>query len=320
MQQSIPGWFKILGLGVLAYQLFYTPRRWLRQCAQEGIVNLAWTQWGQWQMERAVDRLAPIACSGTEPALEVHFLTGRRFWYQSCFCMYSLLQQSHLPLRPVFYDDGSLTPENQRAMLRLFPQGRIVSAAEIQAQLDAHLPADRFPVLRSRRLTYPNLRKLTDIHIGSAGWKLVLDSDMLFFHPPHQLLEWLQNPQQPCHMVDVETAYGYSPALMQFLADALIPERINVGITGLDSGALDWEELEFWCDTLIEQEGTHYFQEQALIAMLMARQPCTVVPAAAYIVRPDRAEVLQPAAILHHYVSTSKAWYFRHGWQHIIRN
>ena len=62
---------------------------------------------------------------------------------------------------------------------------------------------------------------------------------------------------------------------MTSLTKAPIPQRVNVGICGLKSDDLDWEQLESWCKTLIEQQGTHYYQEQALIAMLMAGQSCT---------------------------------------------
>jgi len=180
------------------------------------------------------------------------------------------------------------------------------------------LPEQQFPYLRQRRLAYPNLRKLTDIHAGASGWKLVLDSDMLFFRPSTFLLDWLRSPQVPCHMVDIETAYGYSDKLMASLSGTTIPERINVGICGLNSSTLDWNELEFWCKTLIEQEGTHYYQEQALVAMLMARQACAIAPAKDYLVMPTCAEVKAPQAVLHHYVSDSKPWYFRYGWKNAI--
>lgn len=310
-------WSKQLRLGVAIYHLFYKPKRFLEQCAKEGIVSLAQMQWGQWQMEQTATRLKPISIESAATPFDVYFLTGAKFWYQTCFCFYSLMQQTSLPLRPILYDDGTLQSPHIQAIQRIFPHAKIVTIAEINDRLEQFLPTQQFPTLRSRRLEYPNLRKLTDIHMGSQGWKLVLDSDMLFFHTPTMLLEWLQSPQRPCHMVDVETAYGYSAKLMQDLAQFVIPEQINVGICGLNSDALDWHELEYWCKTLIEREGTHYYQEQALIAMLMARQSCTIVPAQSYIVMPDRTEVLHPKAILHHYVSASKTWYFRHAWRHI---
>jgi len=270
-------------------------------------------------METAAASLPPLPDYGTDAPLEIHFLSGKKFWYQTCFCAYSLAQQSRVNLRPIIYDDGSLEPEYQSELRRIFPNAQIISREMIQARLDVYLPVQHFPYLRQRRLTYPNLRKLTDIHLGSAGWKLVLDSDMLFFRSPTVLLDWLRSPQQPCHMIDVETAYGYSPALMASLAGIPMPERINVGVSGLNSSSLDWEELEFWCKTMIQQEGTHYYQEQAMVAMLMARQPCTIAPATDYIVLPDRAEVRTPRAVLHHYVADSKPWYFRYGWRHVVQ-
>jgi hypothetical protein len=70
---------------------------------------------------------------------------------------------------------------------------------------------------------------------------------------------------------------------------------------------------------LIDSQGTHYYQEQALVAMLMSDKTCTVAPANDYIIMPSQMEVMQPHGILHHYVSDSKSSYFRYGWQHILK-
>jgi len=172
-------------------------------------------------------------------------------------------------------------------------------------------------VLRERWDNYPNLRKLIDPHLGSRGWKLVIDSDLLFFRRPTFLLDWLAAPERPLHAVDCLESYGYSRPLLESLAGAPIPARVNVGLCGLRSDALDWSELEAWCATLIAREHTSYYLEQALVAMLVARtQPCAIAPAEDYVTLPRREEVLHPRAVMHHYVDTAKRWYFRHGWRH----
>ena len=104
---------------------------------------------------------------------------------------------------------------------------------------------------------------------------------------------------------------------MQLLTEIPIASRLNVGICGLNSSYIDWEKLEHWCKTLIEKEGTHYYQEQALTAMIVAGKDCEIVDEQDYIVMPKRSEVVSPAAILHHYVADSKPWYFRYGWKHV---
>ncbi len=314
---------KRFNLGVTAYNFYFVPKAFLTTIIHRGAVNMAIDFQSQMQMEQATYKLQPKKCEIAQAsnALDIYFLTGKRFWYQTCFCAYSMSQYIHdFRLRPVIYDDGSLEKQYQDEIVRIFPNAKLILKPEIDEYIDKYLPENKFPSLRERRLNYPNMRKLTDIHVNSQGWKLVLDSDMLFFRAPELLLNWLKCPQNLCHMIDVETSYGYSPDLMTSLAQAEIPERVNVGICGLKSDDIDWEQLEYWCKTMIEKEGTHYFQEQALVAMLMAGKSCTVAPPSEYIVMPERDEVIAPKAVLHHYVADSKPWYFRYGWKHIIHS
>jgi hypothetical protein len=202
---------------------------------------------------------------------------------------------------------------------RDFPGLQVQGATDIEGVLDKYLPAKKFPVLRHRRHVYPHLRKLTDVHAGSAGWKLVLDSDMLFHRRPDFLLDWISNPDRPCYMLDVENAYGYTIGLMTELAGKPIPSRVNVGMCGLRSDMIDWEMLEIWCKMLLDREGSHYLLEQALTAMLLAGTSCAIAPPDQYIVRPDRAETEHPQAALHHYVAESKARYFQFGWKYLAQ-
>lgn len=309
--------YQRLRLGKTLYQLYYKPKGLLEKTLQRGVINSTLDNYAKKKMESAAYQLPALALQ--PPYYDIHFLTGDRFWYQTVFCAYSLIQQSKISLRPVIYDDGTLLKVYQQEILRVFPNAIIHLKAELDTQIESYLPLSKFPCLRERRENYPNLRKLTDVHIGSEGWKLVLDSDMLFFKRPDTLLDWLKSPQNPCHMVDVETSYGYSIPFMADLAAAPIAERLNVGICGLNSSDIDWEKLEYWCKALIEREGTHYFQEQALVAMLMAGQTCVVADEADYDVMPDKDEILDPSAVLHHYVSTSKPWYFRHAWKQVTK-
>ena len=305
-----------LGLGRLAYLLWHAPVGVVRRSIATGGPLEQWRdRQAHAAMTGAVAQLSPQDLPLATGLPEIHFLTGARFWDQTVLCLYSLQRHAGLALPAVFHDDGSATDTIADRLGRLFPHARWRRHAEIVATLNEHLPVARFPALRERWTVYPNTRKLTDVHLGSQGWKLVLDSDMLFFRRPEFLLAWLATPDRPLHMVDVEQSYGYAPALMQSLAGAPIPSRVNVGITGLASESLDWERLERWCRDLIAAEGASYYLEQALIAMLVAGHPCAVAPAADYIVLPDAAECRNPRAVLHHYVADSKRGYFRDAWR-----
>jgi hypothetical protein len=275
------------------------------------------TEQGRIEMEAAAHALPVLPPGGGSP-LELHLLTGRRFWYQTAFCLWTFARHSGRSLAPVIYDDGTLTAEWQAPLARLFPSVRFVTRAETIGRLDEHLPAAKFPALRERWLNYPNIRKLTDPHVGRAGWKLVLDSDLLFFRRPGFLLDWLAAPERPLHAVDCETSYGYSRPLMNELARVPVAELVNVGLSGLDSAAIDWACLERWTQTLQAREQTSYYLEQALIAMMVAGRKCAIAPATDYLTLPQPPEARACQAVMHHYVAHSKRWYFQHNWRHVL--
>lgn len=305
---------KRLGLGRIIYYAWHWPRGEIAISIRAGGPIEQWrTARGRAAMRRAAAGLARQDFAG--PALELHLLTGRRFWYQTAFCLWSFSRQAGRALAPVIYDDGSLGAAHRAELERLFPAARFVAQADTIARLDAHLPAARFPVLRERWIRYPHIRKLTDPHAGSSGWKLVVDSDLLFFHKPQFLIDWLGAPARPLHAVDVEKSYGYSDALLASLAQSPLHPRLNVGLCGLNSSELDWELLEDCCRRLIAAEGTSYYLEQALVALILAGRGCAEAPALEYLTLPRPPEAVDCKAVMHHYVADSKRWYFRRNWR-----
>lgn len=307
-----------LHLGRLSYLAWHSPLAALARCRRAGG---PWNQWldhrGEAAMRDAAAQLPPRAETRDAPA-EVWFLTGRRFWHQTAFCAWSLLQHSADGVRPGFIDDGSFDDALAAEAQRLFPGSLIRRAPECEALLDSLLPAAKFPALRAQRRTYIHLRKLTDAHVGHRGWRLVLDSDMLFFRRPDELLTWLAKPARPIHMLDVHDAYGYPAATLAELAGRPVPATVNVGVCGFRSDSLDWEKLEAWTAQLLARHGTSYYLEQALVALLTASADPLRLPREDYRLLPDIAECRHPTAALHHYVDLSKRGYFRHAWRHLL--
>lgn len=305
-----------LGLGRAVYWLWHAPVAAAKKSvAAGGPLEQFRDSRAHAAMTRAAEQLTLQSSAPAKDWPELHFLTGKKFWDQTVFCLHSLQAHTGLVFNTVFHDDGSFEPATADRLRTLFPAAKIRFRTENDARVAALLPPSRFPFLHDRRQHYPNILKLTDIHVGQTGWRLVLDSDMLFFRRPDFVLNWLAAPDRPLHMVDVQESYGYDRALLGQLAGAPLATRVNVGFTGLQSDTIDWERLEWWCRRLIETAGPHYYLEQALVAMLVAGRPCAIAPEAEYVVLPSEAECQTPRAVLHHYVAGSKRYYFRHTWR-----
>lgn len=317
-EPGIRGMLKGAGIGRIAYKTWYAPRAFISEVRRQGPLNKYLMHRGMKSMEAKTPALPPLPfCLSPEAALapEVHFLTGRKYWYQTAYCAYTMASCSGLAFKPVVYDDGTLEQGQLRQLQRLFPHMIYYSRAEIDARIERVLPQRLFPALRERRINYPHIRKLTDVHAGVEGWRLVLDSDMLFFQNPRFLINYLLDPKRPCHMVDVANSYGYPNETMQELCEAPIPDRVNVGILGLKSEQIDWTILERWTHELLGRHGSSYLQEQALSAMLLAGRTVLRIPDQDYVCMPSEPEASSPTTILHHYVADSKSAYFRTTWK-----
>ncbi|AYL97256.1 glycosyl transferase [Mucilaginibacter celer] len=268
-------------------------------------------------MEKASFSLPPVISA--KEGLPVYFLTGKNYLYQTLFCIRSLVLVSKIKLRFLLVDDGSFDEELINHIKKQLPEATIITKEIIAQNLENIIPPAQFPHLHHKRAVYPHIKKLTDIHtIPGDDWKLVLDSDMLFWREPREMLEWLHHPQRPLHMVDCDEAYGYSKKLMEELAGKTIKPLVNVGAIGLNSNAINWQNIERWVEVLEQREGTSYYLEQALSAMLIGDDNAVVLPPGKYIVNPCKATIAAQNGVLHHYVDLSKEGYYKLAWKKLV--
>ena len=198
-----------IGLGRALRAMYYTPVGLARKSIREGgPLEQRRTEQGRLQMIEAAKTLPPLKAPAGDRSCEVHFLTGARFWYQTLFCAYSLQLHSDVRVTPVCHDDGTLSPVEVALLQRAIPWAQIVPYADIEERLDRYLPASRYPSLRSRRVEYPHLRKLTDIHIRRTDGLWCSTPTCSFSGGPASYSTGSAAPDRPCHMVDASQRTG----------------------------------------------------------------------------------------------------------------
>lgn len=270
------------------------------------------------QMEKASSNLPPIISHHN--GLSIYFLTGKKFLYQTLFCASSLTKSCKESFQFILIDDGSFDQSLINQVEQQMPNAKLVLKDEIENNLNLKLPINEYPFLHQKRKVYPHIKKLTDIHtIDDNPFKLVLDSDMLFWNEPTEIINWLKRPNGCLYMLDCEESYGYDRSLMQSLCGFQIPELMNVGAFGVNSAIINWDNLELWSKALEEKQGASYFLEQALSAMLIANESKTILNKEEYIVNPNKDNNNLDKVKLHHYVDLSKKYYFETAWKKFIK-
>jgi hypothetical protein len=283
-----------------------------------GFSTAAAVHYRRLMMERGARQLPRSAEPLQQDPLPVYFMTGRDHWAMTAFCAFSLLESTNSNVVPMVMDDGTLGPEERYELTRILPRTVFIPRESCEENVNCSLPEHRFPALRAMRRELPLMRKLLDLHAGQTGWRLFLDSDVLFWSEPVWMLDWLRAPAHPVYMWDFENSYGYSLELLESTLGRPMPPLINTGFCGLLSQSIDWELLEHWASRLREAEGTNHLSEQCLCAMLMTTNGSRPAPKE-YMIWPTCEETRYPTAAMHHYVADSRVWYYIYGWPAILR-
>jgi len=213
-------------------------------------------------------------------------LLGQNRIFEALWSLLSLSHFSRAGLKPIIYDDGSLTSANVAMLARKFPNVRVIGRAEADSVVERHFAerglkrCDRYrkSFILARKVFDPKLFSQTDSYV-------VLDSDVLFFSDPSDLLneenesaEWLSPSRY-----SVDNGYRYSlPADELSLMIGMPPvEALNSGVMRLNKGDLDFRRMEEYLahPGLWRADGRpDYYSEMTLFALELSRARALPLP------------------------------------------
>ncbi len=244
----------------------------------------------------------------------VYCLCGTRSVIEALWSLTSFYRFAEVDWPLTLHGDGTLSDVDCRRLRRHFPQVSIIHRAE----------ADRImqPILSK----YPHCRALRDKHVfglrlmdseelSVARSRINIDTDVLFFRKPTQLLEAALKHDEPNCFNREDGAQGYAikGEALDAVAGRAVPAEINAGLSVLRKGTFPLAELE---ELLAAgaAEWDSYLQEQTLTAVcsvrragergvrfLSERYQCNGVPA------------LVDGAIARHYYILARRLYYLQG-------
>jgi len=280
-----------------------------------GLIGYIKVARGKKQMRSASALLKIHDYKQFNPNVTVLGVAGKGNWYQMTFCLYSFYKNLGFNLQTVIIDDGSIDDELNRQIKMQVPFVTIIKADEARTGTDTFFTAEKYPVLHSLANKYVVFKKLFHARALVPGTVLVLDADMLFYKKPGELIEWMNTPAKPVYMYDKFSIYGNDPeTLLQKLS---IKHNLNTGIIGMDNNDFDFEKLERLAKEYLQASEFNYLMEQALYAMYLNDMETWCLSPEDYEILPSKAEAKDPKAVMHHYPTESRNYYFRYAWRHV---
>ncbi len=204
-------------------------------------------------------------------SVPIHVLTGEKDWQFCAWMLASFFHHTEHTWSVVIHDDGTLTDEMRRELATLFKTARIIPRAQADATLDAALKS--LPLAYEYRGMHPLALKIFDMpYYCEAPRFIMLDSDVLFFNHPREIMDWVGNGAKECWFAEDVTENSLLPErdAIEDLGVQLWP-RVNTGIALITKEAIDFE----FCDRILGEtsilKGSLQCVEQTLFALCASR-------------------------------------------------
>lgn len=223
-------------------------------------------------------------------------------------CLSSLLRCSSEPLRLIIHDDGTLTDQDDDALLKTLPGSAIFRRTEADAIVGEQLA--QYPNCRAYRNRHPLGLKLLDIPLLALEELSYCDSDILFLRRFARMFEWASDGRSAIFMRDAQQAYSLRPWHIFPFGRLRVPGRINSGLIFYRTTKYELDFVEWFLGRPeligVFRKRPHWI-EQTCWAALGWRAGCRVWSSAQLMIATERMKGLSADTVGIHFVAASRA-------------
>ncbi len=247
----------------------------------------------------------------------IHTLTGKKDWLLCAWMLASWFHYTERTWSVVIHDDGTLGNEEKAALKKMFRTARIISRDEADATMDRVLVP--FPFCHDYRNKHPLALKIFDMaHFCEGERMIVLDSDVLFYSYPREIMQWIERKADECWFNEDAAESSLLPTDVAWtdLGVALWP-RVNSGLCLLVKKAIDLDFCEQALGETSILQGHIWRVEQTLLALCASRHGKGGLLPKTYEV--SLAKDASSDAIARHYVGAVRDRFYAEGIERLRR-
>ncbi|MEQ9552984.1 MAG: hypothetical protein RIM23_25620 [Coleofasciculus sp. G3-WIS-01] len=209
---------------------------------------------------------------------ELHVLTSATDWLNLIWVLKSFYYFSNRHYALCIHDDGTLTDQQCKVLQDHFPDARVIDRKVADDTMQVFL--ESYPrCLEFRQTNHLSPKVFDFIAYLESDRMLLLDSDVLFFQEPTELLRRIESPIYSYNSVnrDIASAYTVDSAVVRERMGFTIQPRFNsgLGLIHKKSMNLDWIEQFLSLPGII---GHFWRIEQTLFALCSSKFGVDLLP------------------------------------------
>jgi hypothetical protein len=208
-----------------------------------------------------------------EASTSVHMLVSSQTWHAGLLAVMSLELFTKRRWRVFIHEDGTVSEVARLEIERRLPGVRFVSrpeADEKATEVFAHHPKSL-----AHRAQYNLFLKFADtLSFADRDRFLVLDSDVIFFKTPTEILEWVDTNSKTClYNEDTREKFCIPREHIEKIFHKNLLPRFNSGLVLMQKNAMDPVLAEKFFEAFDASAHAPKFFEQTLYALMASTNP-----------------------------------------------
>lgn len=309
-----------MGLRVLssAKDVLRRTRQWdrLRRLHHHGVYD-SFERWRLWSQILAT---RPVHTARAERDVELHLMCCERDYLSAVWALKTFYHFAGVRYSLAIHVQGFAPGRVFDRLSSHFPEARLISQAEADRCVGEKLKARRLPRTAIARSGNPMMQKFADfLLLCRAERMLALDSDVLFFARPWEIVHAVERASTMAFMRDLGDCYNVTPERARELTGVDPARRLNAGIIVIDPGTVDLERCERYLQ-FPEVARLSGFIEQTMYALALGGAELNYLPDS-YVLSLESGLSFH-GVIARHYAGPSRPlltsegmpWLVRNGW------
>jgi len=211
--------------------------------------------------------------SAAAAPVAVHLLVSSRTWHAGVLAAMSLEHHTQQKWNFTFHDDGSVSARNREFVKSLFPPCRFIPRNEADARATEFLRDH--PICLKHRSKHNLFLKFFDtLAFLEADRFIVLDSDVIFFRQPTEILNWVDEGHTNClYNEDTKEKFCIPRVDIEREMPVTMLPRFNSGLVMMPKEAMNLDLADQLLSTFESNAHAPQFFEQTLYGLMGSTNP-----------------------------------------------
>lgn len=236
--------------------------------------------------------------------VSVHLLVSSKTWHAGVLAAISFEFFTKRRWQLFIHEDGSVSDSARRQIEKVFPGVHFISRPDSEELMKQYLRS--YPTCQALRQEHNLFLKFFDLPAFASGTRMILlDSDVIFFKKPQEILEWVDAQSQECwYNEDTKEKYCIPRYELEPKLGINFWPKFNSGLVLMPLGAISLPLAERLLVTFKETAHHPQFFEQTLYALMASASNQGGALPATYEI--SWGLLRSPHSICRHYVGAFK--------------